>query len=306
MDRLTSMNVFSRVAAARSFSTAARELGISQATASKHVQMLERWLGLRLLDRTTRRVDLTEDGSAFFARCVRILEEIDAIRPSEKGPAALFGTIVMTIPPDFAGNRLGPALTDFLAQHPTVSLDVRVTDRPTDVWENGRDLVLAVLPHEAAPMNARRLLGVPRIACAAPDYLTQHPAPTIPADLSGHDCIGDAPGTDAIWRFTGPDGEEENVAVNFRLRTGNEALQMDAARAGAGVALVSESAVATEIAAGRLVRLLPGHVVADAALYALWPADHMLSVKARKLLDHLTSRLNEGSAGRAARPGSLD
>src|SRR5579863_6122025 len=140
VDRLTSMTVFARVASTRSFSGAARELGISQATASKHVQTLEDWLGVRLLHRTTRRVALTDAGESFFAQCSRILDDMEAARSAAKPEAPVRGSLRITAPVVFGSTRLGPLVVDFLHQHPELSLNVELSDRSVDLIEEGYDL----------------------------------------------------------------------------------------------------------------------------------------------------------------------
>ena len=133
VDRLTSMTVFAKVASARSFSGAARELGISQATVSKHVQTLEDWFGARLLHRTTRRVALTDAGEGFFLQCSRILEEMEAARTAARPEAPVRGTMKITAPVVFGSTRLGPLVVDFLEQHPEVSMHVELSDRSVDL-----------------------------------------------------------------------------------------------------------------------------------------------------------------------------
>src|ERR1700758_2981386 len=146
MDRLTSMTVFAKVATTRSFSGAARELGISQATASKHVQTLEDWLGARLLHRTTRRVALTEAGESFFVQCSRILEDMEAARSAAKPQAPVRGNMRITAPVVFGSTRLGPLVVDFLQQHPDLSLNVELSDRSVDLIEEGYDLAIRTAP----------------------------------------------------------------------------------------------------------------------------------------------------------------
>jgi len=152
VDRLTSMTVFAKVASARSFSGAARELGISQATVSKHVQTLEDWFGARLLHRTTRRVALTDAGEGFFVQCSRILEEMEAARTAARPEAPVRGTMRITAPVVFGSTRLGPLVVDFLEQHPEVSMHVELSDRSVDLIEEG----VGGLAPDAAGLRAVR------------------------------------------------------------------------------------------------------------------------------------------------------
>ena len=196
MDQLTSMAVFSRVAATRSFSAAARELGISQATASKHVQTLEAWLGARLLNRTTRRVSLTDVGETFHAQCTRILEDIEAARHVGRPDTKLRGSLRFTAPVSFGSTLLGPLLVQFMQQNPELALNVTLVDRPVDVIEEGYDLALQVVQGTsgdvASPsMVMQRLMPMPYTVCASPGYLAQAGRPATPADLTRHVCLTD-------------------------------------------------------------------------------------------------------------------
>jgi len=296
VDRLTSMTVFAKVATARSFSGAARELGISQATASKHVQTLEDWLGTRLLHRTTRRVSLTDAGESFFVQCSRILEDLEAARYSVRPQAPIRGSMRIVAPIAFGSTRLGSLLADFLRQHSELSLSVELSNRWVDVIEEGYDLAIRMGPIVGEGLVAFRLMPVNYVLCAAPGYLARHGTPTSPADLARHLCIVGtrAPGT--VWRFTGPDGETE-VAIFGRLQVTNPMLRRAAARAGAGVMRCTDYLVEDDIAAGRLVRLLEQYSLGSEVLYAVCPADRATTPKIRSLVSHLTLHLADGGTG---------
>ena len=183
------MTVFAKVASTRSFSGAARELGISQATASKHVQTLEDWLGVRLLHRTTRRVALTDVGESFFVQCTRILEEMETARCSAKPEAPVRGSMRITAPVVFGSTRLGPLVVDFMHQHPDLSLNVELSDRSVDLIEEGYDLAIRTSPTTGAGLIAWPLMSLDYVLCAAPSYLARHGVPTTPTELSTHHCI---------------------------------------------------------------------------------------------------------------------
>lgn len=297
MDRLTSMTVFAKVAAERSFSRAARELGISQATASKHVQTTEEWLGVRLLHRTTRRVALTDAGEGFFIQCSRILEEIEAARNAAKPEAPVRGKMRITAPVVFGSTRLGPVVVDFLHLHPELSLSVELSDRSVDLVEEGFDLAIRTRPADVTNLVAWPLMQLNYVFCASPSYLASHGMPATPAELSVHHCITNSQDATVIWRFRGPDGE---TAVNIygRLQVNNAMLRCDAARAGAGVLLCADFLVESDIAKGTLVRLLPDYVPAGENLHAVSPIFRATSQKVRSLVNHLTTQL--GMAPRRA------
>lgn len=294
MDRLTSMTVFAHVAATRSFSAAARELGISQATASKHVQTLEAWFGARLLHRTTRRVSLTEIGESFFAQCTRILEDMDAALEAGKPDARLRGTLRMSAPVAFGSTRLGQLIVEFMEQSPALSLNVTLSDRPVDVIEEGYDLALRVgygrpEPPAYAGLVIQTLAPLRFVLCAAPAYLTQRGMPSRPVDLTTHVCLTDTRHPGDIWRFTGPSGDIE-VSVGGQLKTDNGLLRRSAALAGAGILLGPEFMVADEIASGGLTPLLPDYAPQGATLDVVCPPHRSASPKVRSLIAFLGSR----------------
>jgi DNA-binding transcriptional LysR family regulator len=290
VDRLTSMTVFAKVAAIRSFSGAARELGISQATASKHVQTLEEWLGARLLHRTTRRVALTDAGENFFNQCSRILEDMEAARNSAKPEAPVRGSMRITAPIAFGSTRLGPIVVDFLHQHPELSLSVELTDRSVDLIEEGYDLAIRTRPTDAAGLVAWPLAPLNYVVCAAPSYLARHGVPGTPAELGRHHCITNSQDPGRVWRFSGPTGETE-VPIHSRLQANNAMLRCDAARAGAGVLLCAEHLVASDIAKGSLLQLLPDYAPAHENLHAVSPSHRATSPKVRSLVNHLATQL---------------
>jgi DNA-binding transcriptional LysR family regulator len=300
LDRLTSMAVFSRVASTRSFSGAARELGISQATASKHVQMLEGWLGTRLLHRTTRRVSLTEAGESFFVQCSRILEEMEAARSTAK-PEAVRGTMRITAPVVFGSTRLGPLVVDFMRLHPELSLNIELSDRSIDLIEEGFDLAIRTGPTDGPGLTAWPLMSLQYVLCAAPSYLARHGVPRSPSELQGHHCIA---GTDtpASWQFHGPEGDTE-VPIYGRLQVNNAVLRRDAARAGAGILLCADYLVEEECANGHLVRLLPEYKPTGGALHAVSPAYRAGSPKVRTLVSHLAAQLSASSLTVGPNPG---
>jgi DNA-binding transcriptional LysR family regulator len=297
VDRLTSMTVFARVAAARSFSIAARQLGISQATASKHVQTLEGWLGAQLLHRTTRRVGLTETGESFFTQCTRILEDMEAARQvGQATHAHLHGSLRITAPLAFGGAHLAALLVDFMAENPDLSLAVTLSDRPVDLVEEGYDLAIRTGPgpSDDAALVIYQLPPVRLTVCAAPRYLAAAGTPLVPGDLALLVCLTDGRHPGDVWRFRGPAGETA-VSVSGRLKADNGMLRYEAARTGAGVLLAPEFLVEDDIAAGRLVRLLPDHTPPELGLHVACPANRGASPKVRAFVAFLATRLEAKS-----------
>ena len=296
MDRLTSMTVFARVAAARSFSSAARELGISQATASKHVQMLERWLGTRLLERTTRRVSVTAAGETFLVQCTRILEDIDDAAGIAHPQLDLRGSLRVAASVEFGSRLLGPPLAEFVEQHPELAVSVDLFNRPIELIEEGYDVAIRIEPRYRLDVVAFRLMPLQYVVCAAPAYLERRGVPASPADLRSHRCIVGMAPTEAVWRFSGADGTAE-VTVQGNLTINSAMLRRDATLSGAGVMRCADFLVENDIATGRLVRLLEAYPLEAAALYATCPAARAASPKIRSLIAHLrTAFLARGAA----------
>jgi DNA-binding transcriptional LysR family regulator len=297
------MEVFARVVASRSFSAAARDLGISQATASKHVQMLEQWIGARLLNRTTRRVSLTETGEHFHAQCTRILEDMEAARQSGKPDARLRGNLRISAPVAFGSTRFGALAVEFMELNKELSLSVILCDRPVDVIEEGYDVAIRVGyepddPARGTGLTVLTLAPVAFIVCAAPAYLARCGTPETPADLVHHVCLTDMRHPGDIWHFSGPRGEMD-VPVSGHLKTDNGLLRRSAARAGAGVLLAPAFLVEEDLASGRLVAVLKDYTPPGASLDIVCPTHRVASPKVRGLISFLTSRLGPPPGGQA-------
>jgi DNA-binding transcriptional LysR family regulator len=293
VDRLTSMTVFARVATVRSFSAAARELGISQATASKHVQTLENSLGARLLHRTTRRVALTDAGMSFYAQCQRILEDMENAWQAGHTDAALRGSLRIAAPITFGSARLAPVLGNFMQAYPELSLTVILINRPVNVVEERWDLAIRIgrTAPEASGLVVHKLMPLRFVLCAAPGYLAAAGTPATPADLTRMTCLlEDGARADTVWWLKGPDGVSE-VAVNGRLRTNSTMMRREAARGGAGIMLAPDFLVAEDLASGRLVRVLPGYLPEEMRVDAVCPADRVISPRLDRLIAFLTERL---------------
>jgi len=292
------MEVFARVVAARSFSAAARDIGISQATASKHVQMLESWIGNRLLNRTTRRVSLTEVGENFYAQCLRILEDMEAARQAGKPDARLRGSLRISAPVAFGSTRLGALAVEFMRLNTELSLNVILSDRPIDVIEEGYDLAIRISYDDTEPVRTPGLVvqpiaPIPFLICASPSYLAHHGVPERPADLARHTCLTDMRHPGDIWHFSGPSGHVE-VAVGGQLKTDNGLLRRSAARAGAGILLAPDFLVEDDLKQGRLVAILRDYVPPPGTVDTVCPAHRAASPKVRGLISFLAAHLGNG------------
>ncbi|MGH7746683.1 MAG: LysR substrate-binding domain-containing protein [Candidatus Dormibacteria bacterium] len=286
MDRLTSMSVFAKVVEANSFSAAARTLGVSQATASKHVQTLEAWLGARLLNRTTRKVGMTAIGESFHAQCIRILDDIDDARNASKNETNLRGPLRIAAPVCFGSTKLGPILRGFARMHAAVTLEVFLSDRMVDPLEDGFDVAIQLGTGQGPGLVVRRLAALPHVLCAAPAYLAGRREPAVPDDLAEHVCLLDRQLFPDGWRFIGVSGGSA-PRLSYQVTANNALVLREAAADGAGVLLAPEFCVQGDLAEGRLVRLLPEWSALPIELSAAVPAARQLSAKIRGMVAYL-------------------
>ena len=260
MDRLVSMAVFKQTVDAGSFAAAARYFGISPEMAGNHVRGLEEHLGVRLLNRSTRRLNLTEAGGIYYERCARILADIrDAEAEVGVLQASPRGLLRVAAPVTFCVLHVAPAVSEYMRRYPEVKLDVAVSDRHVNLIEEGYDLAIRVGELQDSNLVARRLTTAQLIVCATPAYLQRAGHPQKPSDLAGHACLvyREVESPDA-WRFQAPDGSVETVRVSGPLSSTNPAFLYRIALAGHGVVIGPSFAFGADIAEGRLVRLLTG------------------------------------------------
>lgn len=292
MDRFQQLLAFSRVVEAGSFARAADRLDLSVSAVSRHVAELEAHLGVRLLDRTTRRMSLTESGQRFHERCVQLLADLaeaeDAVSESAIVPR---GTLRLTAPISFAVGYLAPAITAFQQRHPQVRFDIELSDRAVDLVDERIDLAIRIGDIGSTALIVRRI-GVARmICCAAPDYLRRHAAPRTPADLSAHTCLTYEYAADGnLWRFVDDRGARHDVKVTGSVHGNNGAMLGALAVAGAGITLEPDFIVADDVRAGRLVPLLDGYTAQAIGINSAYPSRRHLSAKVRTFIDHLAAQ----------------
>jgi DNA-binding transcriptional LysR family regulator len=292
VDRMASMAAFTKVVGAGSFSAAAREMQVSQALVTKQIQELENWLGARLLNRTTRRLSLTEVGTAFYERAARILEAVE----EAKGAAGALQTVPrgrlrINAPISFGVLHLAPAVTEFLQRFPDVSVELLMNDRLVDLLEGEFDVGVRIGRLRDSSLIARKIAPIRLAVCAAPDYLARRGVPRAPEDLAKHDCLEytyfESRGE---WRLLNPEGDEIVVPVSGRYLANNADVLRITAIAGGGVILCPTFIVGEDLRSGRLVRLLPDYPPPEQALHALYPPGRHLSAKVRSFVDFLVAR----------------
>jgi DNA-binding transcriptional LysR family regulator len=293
MDRLKELEAFVAVAEAGGFTAAARSLGRTTSGISKQVRALEERLGARLLNRTTRRVSLTEVGSAFRERARAVLDELEA---AELAVGELHeeprGVLRVGAPMDFGRIALGRTLARLAARHPELELHVELADRFVDVVDEGFDVVVRIANLPDSTLVARRLGPCRRVLCAAPSYLESHGHPARPSELRQHSVIGYAYEQSLGWTFRASEGEDR-VRVEPRHRANNGELIRSMVLEGLGIALLPTFLAGDDLRAGRLDLVLPGQIDADTAIWAVTPHRKLLATKVRLLLDHLAEDCGE-------------
>ncbi|MFT5359006.1 MAG: DNA-binding transcriptional LysR family regulator [Polyangiales bacterium] len=289
MDRLSEMEAFTAVAEAGGFTAAARTLGCTTSSVSKQVRALEERLGVRLLNRTTRRVSLTEIGIAFRDRARAVLHELEdaelAVSQQQQEPR---GVLRVGAPVDFGRIGLAESLATFIARHSDLRLEVDLADRFVDVVEEGFDVVVRIANLPDSSLVARRMGPCRRVLCAAPSYLEARGRPARPTDLSDHTIIGYSHDRTRRWMFRTNEGEVD-VAVKPSHSANNGEMIRRMLLAGLGIALLPTFLVGDDLRAGRLEPLLVEQLEADTTIWAVTPHRKLLATKVRLLLDHLVS-----------------
>jgi DNA-binding transcriptional LysR family regulator len=293
MDRFTRLSVFVRVVETGSFSAAAEKLGLSRAAASKSVQQLEEHLGARLLNRTTRRLSVTEEGSALYERAVRLLGELDeAEREAAAGAGDPRGTLRLSAPVSFGTLHLGPAVAEFLCQHPHVHVALALEDRFVDLVEDGFDAAIRIGQLADSSLVARRLCATRLILAAAPAYWQRKGRPDHPADLAAEDCfVYTLQAAGRSWHLVDGGGKETVLQARGALAVNNGDVLRAAALAGAGVVLLPDFLIGPDIKAGRLERALPQWRGPEFGVHAVWPSSRHVPARLRVFVDFLAQRL---------------
>jgi len=297
MDRLQAMTVFAKVVEQGSFARAADRLSISASACSRLVAELEAHLDTRLLNRTTRRLSLTESGQGFYERCVQLLADLDdAERAATESAASPRGTLRLTTSINFGVRHVSPAIGEFLVKYPAVKFDVSLSDRIVDLVEEGYDLAIRIGSAGGETVVARKLGEARMVACASPAYLRAHGAPKTPEDLARHPCLTyEYMPARHVWPFRGKDGREHAVRVAGPLHSNNGDLLAAAAVAGVGIAYEPEFILGPDLKAGRLVPILTSYTAPLGPIYAVYPSRRYLSAKVRAFVDFLAPRFAHAS-----------
>lgn len=293
---LDGMTVFARVVEEQSFSGAARKLGMSKSAVSKHVTKLEDNLGIRLLNRTTRRLSLTDAGATFYQHCARVVEEIEtaehALTDLHGTPR---GTLRISAPLTFGQRYMPDLLAEFMGMYPGLHIDMHLADHMVDLVAEGFDMAIRITRLKDSSLIARKLAEFNAYVVASPDYLAEHGEPKHPSELVGHKTLAYTNlASPNVWDFEGPDGPI-NVRVNPVISCNNGEFTSIAAMRGLGIAREPEFIVAEALHKGKLVEILkPFNSPARGGIYAVYPERRHLPTKVRIFIDYLVEKFRGG------------
>jgi DNA-binding transcriptional LysR family regulator len=289
VDRIASMNAFVKVVDYKGFSAAAQRLNLSPTMVSNHIRSLEETLGARLLNRTTRKIGLTDVGRVYYERCQQILAEIDdADRIASAEAATPRGVVRVNVSSAIAPFLANPIM-DFVDRYPETSVVLTMTDRMVDMVEEGFDLAVRYVSISDTSLIVRKLSTFRFIVCAAPSYLKRHGTPKQLSDLAEHNCLiySHSP-WGREWPFQGPKGPQM-IPVRGNLETNSPQALRTAALAGLGLVFAPDFMTAQDIADGLVVPVLTEFTPAEHDINAYYPHRHLLSAKVRSLIDVLTA-----------------
>lgn len=287
------MVTFARVVQAKGFSEAARRMGASKSRISKAIAKLERSLGARLLNRSTRGLSVTEAGAAFYEHCNRIIEEAEqATQVVNELHSEPRGVLKVTTSVAFGTLHVAPALTEFLGRYPDVKIDMTITDRIVDLVEEGYDIAIRIVREPPLNFVARELAPVRRVVCAIPEYFSEHGIPNTPHDLRQHNCLHYTHfSSQGEWHFTGPDGPM-SVPLSGDLRINDDEALSQAVLGGLGVALLPTFIIGDQLQSGRLQAVLSDYIPLERHIYAVYMQTIHLPAKVRAFVDFVRGRFS--------------
>ncbi len=292
MDRFENMNAFIRIVEASSISGAADNLGVAKSAVSRRLKELEEHLGVELFHRTTRRMNLTDTGRAFYHQSVRILEDVlESELAASQAHGTLKGRLKIALPSSFGIMHLGPAINDFSKEHPEIEFDLDFNDREIDLMQEGFDLAIRIANLPDSSLIARRLAPIQTVMCASPVYLEQKGTPQSPDELREHQCLVYSLLRDfEYWYLTDNNGKEISTKIHPYLKASTGEFLKDAAVEGRGIILVPSFIAYKEIESGALVPVLKNYKPPQLDAYAIYPQTRHLSQRVRAFVDFLVKR----------------
>jgi DNA-binding transcriptional LysR family regulator len=292
MDRFQAITAFARVVENGSFARAAERLGVSVSAVSRQVSELEAHLDARLLNRTTRRLSLTEAGQAFYERCVQLLADLEEAEVAMTSASVVpRGTLRLTCSASFGARHLAPAIAAFAARHTQVHFDVELSERVVDLVDEGFDLAVRVGQAGSQNLVARNIGSSRLVCCAAPSYLERHGEPRKPEDLAAHACLTyEYLPTRHVWQFRDRQGVERNVRIAGPMHANNGRFLEALAAEGIGIVREPDFIVGPDVRAGRLKPILREFEPPPLNIYVVYPSRRHLSAKVRAFADFLVER----------------
>lgn len=295
MDRFENMAIFNRVVEAGSISAAAESAGIAKSAVSRRLKELEAHLGVQLFQRTTRRINLTDTGRAFYQRSTRILEDvIEAEHATSQRHGTLKGRLKVALPSTFGYLHLGPAVSAFLTEHPGIEFELDFNERSVDLMQEGFDLAIRIAQLPDSSLIARRLAPVRHVMCASQAYLDEHGTPQSLEDLANHRCLVYSLSSEPDhWVFQTDNRETSKIKVTAYLKASSGEYLTQAAIDGLGIIQLPSFIVHRDIEQGRLVPVLSNHTRTDLHVYAIYPQTRHLSQRVRAFIDFLVKRFED-------------
>jgi DNA-binding transcriptional LysR family regulator len=295
MESLSDIAVFTQVVDSGSFTAAAERLSLSKSVVSKYVTRLENRLGARLLNRTTRRLSLTEVGRVFYERSLRGLQEIEEAEAEVSRLQDMpRGTLRLNTPMSFGILHIAPALPDFLRQYPEISVDMNLDDRQVDVIEEGFDLSVRISEMQDSALIARRLAPCRHAVVASPEYLEHNGTPTTPDDLRHHNIISYRYQESAReWHFLDSDKKTISVPISGTVQMNNSLALREALLGGIGITRTPTFVVGEDIQSGRLRQVLTNYETLEVSIYLVYPQRRHLSPKVRAFVDYFSERITD-------------
>jgi len=289
---LNDMAVFVKVVKAGSFTGAARLLGLPKSTVSRKIALLEESLGVRLLERTTRALKLTEIGAAYYERCARIVSDAEeATLEVTQSQATPRGKLRITAPTEFGSRYLGAAVAEYLQLYPQVQLEVVLSNRVFDLIDEGFDLAIRAGALPDSSLMARKLASESVYVCASPAYLEAHGRPQAPEELAAHEMILSPASPGGHLKLIGAKGTVVTVPLRGRLKVNSLAMARDAALAGLGLVTLPEMLGWEDLRSGRLQVALQGWKLPGTGIHAVYPSPRQLSTKVKTFIDFLQEKL---------------
>jgi DNA-binding transcriptional LysR family regulator len=293
MDRFKLMETYAAVVKSGSYTRAASELGVTRAMISRRIQELESTLGARLLNRNTHGVAVTGVGADYFESCATLLSDLRTIEERTRANiSAPRGELRILATKTFGEMVLAPLVAEFCALYPDIDVHITLGEGSIDPFAGNFDLAIRTLPVRDSSLVARAIVSLPRILVASPEYLARHGTPTVPTDLTRHNCLDPSGAPHSTWDFRGPTGRKA-IRVSGTPHANTSTIVRHAALKGLGIAILREYLVFDDLRSGTLVRLLDGYELDKRALYVVRPKDRHPPARMRLFIDFLSDRMKD-------------